>query len=217
MKGIYFMSIKLIDHILVQDRLARLRRSGINGSDFRHYMKEIGMFMSYEFAKSLEKENINVKTPLGYSKSTIIKNESDILIVNVLRAATPLVDGIIKIFNKSHCGLIGAWREDTPPFKVNLNYIRIPDINSKTVLIADPMLATGNTLLEILQKIKTLGNPGRIILFNVISSEEGIKKLLNFHPELEIYTCAIDTEVNKDGYIVPGLGDAGDICFGKPL
>jgi len=211
------MAINLVDHILVQDRLTRLRRSGINSSDFRHYLKEIGMFMSYEFANTLEKEVISVKTPLGESKGVMIKDESDIVVINILRAATPLVEGIIKIFSESRCGLIGAWREDNPPFKVNLNYTRVPDINGKTVLIADPMLATGNTLKKILEKIKTLGKPDRVVLFNLISSEKGIKNLLNIHPDLEIYTCAIDNEVNKDGYLVPGLGDAGDICFGKPL
>lgn len=211
------MEIKLIEHLPVQDRLTKLRRSGIKGSDFRTSMMEIGMFMSYEFAKTLKKEIINVKTPLGVSEGTIIKDESDIIVVNVLRAAIPLVDGIIRIFKEAQCGMIGAWREDKPPFKVNLNYMRIPDINGKIVLIADPMLATGNTTKEILNRIKTRGNPERIVLFHVIASGEGINNLMESHPEIEIYTCAIDEEVNKEGYIVPGLGDAGDICFGKPL
>ena len=211
------MGIKLIDHLPVQDRLTKLRRSGIKGSDFRTSMVEIGMFMGYEFAKTLKKEMINVKTPLGMTKGAIIKDESDIIVVNVLRAAIPLVDGIISIFNEAQCGMIGAWREENPPFKVNLNYIRIPDISGKTVLIADPMLATGNTMKEILNRIKTIGNPERIVLFHVIASSEGINNLKESYPEIEIYTCAIDEEVNKDGYIVPGLGDAGDICFGKPL
>ena len=184
------MAINLVEHILVQDRLARLRRSGISSSDFRHYLKEIGMFMCYEFANTLEKENILVKTPLGESNGVMIKEESDIVVINILRAATPLVDGIMEIFSKSSCGLIGAWREENPPFKVNLNYTRVPDINGKTVLIADPMLATGNTLKKILEKIKTMGKPDRVILFNLISSEKGIKDLLNIHPDLRnIYLC----------------------------
>ena len=113
--------------------------------------------------------------------------------------------------------MIGAWREEKPPFKVNLNYTKIPDVNGKLVLIADPMLATGNTLKEIVNKIKSLGNPEKIVLFNIIASKEGINNILKSYPDIEIYTCAIDKEVNRDGYLVPGLGDAGDISFGKPV
>jgi uracil phosphoribosyltransferase len=211
------MEIKLLDHLPIKDRVTRLRRSGIKGSDFRTFMIEIGMFMSYEFAKTLPKEIISVKTPLAVTEGEIIKDESNIIVVNVLRAAVPLVEGIIKVFSEAECGMIGAWREETPPFKVNMNYTKIPDINGKIVLIADPMLATGHTLKEILNKIKSMGNPSRIVLFNVISSREGIDKLQKSHPEVEIYTCAIDNEVNSEGYIVPGLGDAGDISFGKPI
>ena len=211
------MGIKLLDHLPLQDRVTKLRRSGIQGADFRTLMIEIGMFMSYEFAKTLNKDIINVKTPLGMAEGETIKDESDIIVVNILRAAVPLVDGIFRTLNEAQCGMIGAWREEKAPFKVNLNYIRIPDINGKIVLIADPMLATGNTLKEILNKIKSLGNPEKIVLFNVIASKEGIDNLLKSHPDIEIYTCAIDNEVNKDGYIVPGLGDAGDISFGKPV
>jgi len=211
------MEIKLLDHLPIQHRVSKLRRSGIKGSDFRTLMIEIGMYMSYEFAKTLQKENISVKTPLGTAEGEIIRNESDVIVVNILRAAIPLVDGIFRTLNEAQCGMIGAWREDKAPFKVNLDYTRIPDINGKIVLIADPMLATGNTLKEILNKIKSLGKPERIVLFNVITSKEGIDNLISSHPDLEIYTCAIDNEVNKDGYIVPGLGDAGDISFGKPV
>lgn len=211
------MKINVLDHLPIQDRVTRLRRSGIKGSDFRTLVIELGMFMSYEFAKTLQSDFISVKTPLGTATGEMIKDESEIIVVNVLRAAVPLVEGIIRIFTEAQCGMIGAWREETPPFKVNLSYTRMPDINGKTVLIADPMLATGNTLKKILNEIKSLGNPNIIVLFNVIASKEGIKNIKKSHPDLVIYTCAIDNEVNKDGYIVPGLGDAGDISFGKPL
>lgn len=211
------MEINILDHLPLQDRVTKLRRSGIRGSHFRNLMIEIGMFMSYEFAKTLQKKAINVKTPLGIAEGEIIKDESDIIVVNILRAAVPLVDGIFRTLTEAQCGMVGAWREEKPPFKVNMDYTRIPDINGKIVLIADPMLATGNTLNDIVNKIKSLGNPERIVLLNVIASREGIENLLSYHPEIEIYTCAIDKKVNKDGYIVPGLGDAGDISFGKPV
>lgn len=211
------MEINLLDHLPLQDRVTKLRRSGIRGSDFRTLMIEIGMYMSYEFAKTLQKEIISVKTPLGIAKGEIIKDESDVIVVNILRAAVPLVEGIFRTLNEAQCGMIGAWREEKAPFNVNMSYTRIPDINGKIILIADPMLATGHTLKEILNKIKTIGKPKRIVLLNVIASKEGIDNLLSSHEDIEIYTCAIDNEINKDGYIVPGLGDAGDISFGKPV
>ena len=146
-----------------------------------------------------------------------IKDKKDIVVISVLRAAIPLVEGIMTIFSQAKCGMIGAWRDDAPPFNVHINYLRIPPIDGKVVIVADPMLATGNTINAILDEIYKYGTPKRLVLLNIIASEEGIKKVEDFHPDLEIYTCAIDSEVNKEGYIVPGLGDAGDICFGKPL
>ena len=210
------MVLKELDHILIQDRLTMLRRSGISSTSFRSIMIEIGRFMSYEFADTLEKEFLTVETPLGTSEGIIIKDKNDIVVINILRAAIPLVEGIMKVFTESECGVVGAWREDTPPFKVNLNYVRMPPLDDKIVLLADPMLATGNTMNAILKEIKTYGTPKRLVLLNVIASEEGIQTVSTANKDIEIYTCAIDSEVNKDGYIVPGLGDAGDICFGKP-
>ena len=184
-----------------------LRRSGISPTSFRSIMIEIGRFMSYEFADTLEKEFLTVKTPLGTSEGIIIKDKNDIVVINVLRAAIPLVEGIMNVFTESECGVVGAWREDTPPFNVNLNYVRIPPLDDKIVLLADPMLATGNTMNAILKEIKTYGTPKRLVLLNLVASEEGIQTVSTANKDLEIYTCAIDSEVNQDGYIVPGLGE----------
>ena len=210
------MILKHVEHLLVQDHISKIRKSGISSKDFRENMMEIGRIMSYILTDTLKKEKINVQTTLGISECIIIKDKKDIVVINVLRAAIPLVDGILKVFNESECGLVGAWREDIPPFKVNVNYSRIPPVKDKIVIIADPMLATGNTLNVILDEIKNQGIPKRIIIFNAIASKEGIEKISKYHNDVEIYTCAIDNEVNSKGYIVPGLGDAGDISFGKP-
>jgi uracil phosphoribosyltransferase len=215
-KGVVSLVVNVLDHLLIQDRLAMLRRSGISATNFRSIMIEIGRYISYEFANTLEKESITVETPLGTSESSIIKEKDKLVVINVLRAAIPLVEGIMNVFTESECGVVGAWREDKPPFNINLNYIRIPPLDNKIVLIADPMLATGSTMNAILKEIKNYGTPKRLVLLNVIASKEGIRTVSSANHDLEIYTCAIDSEVNKEGYIVPGLGDAGDICFGKP-
>jgi uracil phosphoribosyltransferase len=180
-------------------------------------MIELGRFMSYEFANTLEKKSVSIKKPLGISEGTVIKDKKNVVVINVLRAAIPLVEGIMNVFTESECGVIGAWREDAKPFNVNLNYVRIPSLDNKIVIVADPMVATGNTMDMVLDEIKKRGAPKRLVLLTVISSEEGIKSLSKSHPDIEIYTCAIDKEMNKDGYIVPGLGDAGDKCFGVPV
>ena len=208
--------IKKVDHLLVQEKLTRIREKGINSVHFRAGMIEIGRLISYKFANTLEAETIQVETPLGTSKGIKIKDKEDIVVVNVLRAAIPLVEGVMRVFSEAKCGVVGAWRSDDPPFNVTVGYIRISEVHDKIVVVADPMLATGNTMNAILDEIKKHGTPKRLVIFNVIASKDGIKKVLNNHPEVEIYTCSVEKELNKEGYIVPGLGDAGDIAFGKP-
>jgi len=210
------MILNKVDHLLVQDIITKIRGSKINRSNFRANMMELGRFMSYEFADTLEKKSVTVETPLGISEGTIIKDKKNIVVINVLRAAIPFVDGIMSVFTESECGVIGAWREDMAPFEVNLNYVRIPTLDNKIVIVADPMLATGNTMNIILEEVKKHGTPKRLVLLNVVSSEVGINYLITSNPDIEIYTCAIDRNVNDQGYIVPGLGDAGDKSFGKP-
>jgi uracil phosphoribosyltransferase len=211
------MVLKKVDHLLVQDIITLIRRSEISRTSFRSYMIELGRFMSYELIDTFKKQSVSIETPLGVSEGIVITDKENVVVINVLRAATPLVEGIIKVFTGSECGFIGAWREDTAPFKVNLDYIKLPSLDNKIVIVADPMLATGSTMNIILDEIKNRGTPKRLVILNVISSEGGIKSLFRSHPDIEIYTCAVDKEVNNDGYIVPGLGDAGDKCFGVPV
>ncbi|MBI5679852.1 MAG: uracil phosphoribosyltransferase [Methanobacterium sp.] len=208
--------LKIVDHLLVLEILTKIRKKGIKSAHFRNGIIEIGRLMSYEFANTLEKEDVNVETPLGIADGIKITSRKDIVIITILRASLPLTNGILRVFPEAQYGVIGAWRRNTPPFDVCMDYLKIPDLNDKIVIVADPMLATGNTMELILKKLQMFGNPKRITLFTVISSEPGLKKIMSSYPELEIYTCSVEKELNKDGYIVPGLGDAGDIAFGKP-
>jgi uracil phosphoribosyltransferase len=177
---------------------------------------EIGRLISYEFINTMERDAIKVETPLGVANGIKVKNINDVVVISILRAAIPLVDGIMRVFPEAQCGVVGAWREDNPPFNVKMDYIKIPNLDDKIVIVADPMLATGNTMNAILKAIKKYGKPKRLVLFNIISTDEGIAKITNNHPEIEIYTCSIEKKLSKEGYIIPGLGDAGDIAFGKP-
>ncbi|MGZ7107978.1 MAG: uracil phosphoribosyltransferase [Methanobacterium sp.] len=208
--------LKIVDHALVLENLTRIRDKNIDRINFRSGIIEIGRLMGYEFADTLEKEPVNVQTPLGIAKGIRIRDMENIMVVSILRAAIPLVEGISKVFKEAEYGVIGAWRSEKPPFNAKMEYIKLPDIENKIVIVADPMLATGGTMNSILYEIKKRGTPKRLVIFNIISSEQGIKKIFENHAEVEIYTCSVDPIVNEDGYIVPGLGDVGDICFGRP-
>lgn len=208
--------IKIIDHLLVQEKLTLIREENIDRTNFRAGIIDIGRWLAYELANTLEKEDVTVQTPLGTAAGVEIKCEKDLVVVSVLRAAIPLVEGIMRVFKEAQYGVVGAWRKDEPPFPVEVGYFKLPSVEDKIVVVADPMLATGNTMNAILDRIQEKGTPRRLVVLNVIASKQGIKCVEDEHPQVEIYTCAVDEKLNEDGYIVPGLGDAGDKAFGKP-
>jgi uracil phosphoribosyltransferase len=208
--------LEIIDHVLVQENLTRIRDESIDRIHFRSGIIEIGRLLGYEFANTLEKETVTVQTPLGIAEGIKIKDMNNIVVISVLRAAIPLVEGISKVFKEAEYGVIGAWRSEEPPFNAKMEYIKLPNLENKIVIVADPMLATGGTMNSILNEIKKRGKPKRLVIFNIISAKPGIDKIFKNHDEVEIYTCSVDEELNKDGYIIPGLGDVGDICFGRP-
>ncbi len=208
--------LKILKNIVLQDRLTKIRNVNIDGIHFKAGLVEMGRLIGYEFASNMDIGEVTVKTPLGSANGIRINETENIVVVAVLRAAIPMVEGVMSVFNTAKYGVVGAWREKEPPFKVKVGYIKIPDIQDKIVIIADPMLATGNTMNTIITEMKKHGNPNRLAIFNIISTEEGVEKVLANHSEVEIYTCSIENEL-KDGYIIPGLGDAGNIAFGKPV
>jgi uracil phosphoribosyltransferase len=208
--------LKIVDHALVQENLTKIRDKDVDRVNFRRGIIEIGRLLAYEFADDLDKERVTVETPLGKAHGIKIPDLKDMVVVSVLRAAIPFVEGISKVFMEAEYGVIGAWRDEEPPFEAKMEYIKLPDLDDKIVVVADPMLATGGTMNSILTVIKTRGKPKRLVIFNIISAREGIDNIFKNHSQTEIFTCSVDPILNEDGYIVPGLGDVGDICFGKP-
>jgi uracil phosphoribosyltransferase len=208
--------LKIVDNALVQENLTKIRDKNIDRVHIRSGIIEIGRLFAYEFANTLDKKSVSVQTPLGVAEGIKVKDIGNIVVVSVLRAAIPLVEGISKVFKDAEYGVIGAWRSEEPPFKAKMEYIKLPDLENKIVIVADPMLATGGTMNSILDEIKRRGKPKRLVIFNIISAEPGIEKIFKNHPEVEIYTCSVDEKLNREGYIIPGLGDVGDICFGRP-
>ena len=208
--------LKILKNIVLQDRLTRIRKHDIDSTNFKAGLQEIGRYIAYEFHSTMDIDEVSVETPMGTANGIKIRDSSDVVVIAILRAAVPMVEGIMSVFSEAKYGVAGVWRESNSPFKAELGYIKIPNVENKIVIIADPMLATGNTMNITINAVKNRGTPLRTVILNIIATEEGVEKVLENHSEVEIYTCSIENKL-KNGYIVPGLGDAGDIAFGKPV
>jgi uracil phosphoribosyltransferase len=211
----------VVDHPFAQQELTKIRNKNTNQIQFRKGLVRLGRICGYELMKILEKQEIEVETPLEKCKGIKISDEDKIIIINVLRAAFPLVEGLLKAFPLAKQGVISAKRVERSlnnklEFDVEVNYIKIPDLTENDiVLIADPMLASGSTLMKVIEHINKKGViPKKIISLSVISSEYGIQKMTSAFPNITFVTVAIDPKMNEKGYILPGLGDAGDRSFG---
>ncbi|MCG2880529.1 MAG: uracil phosphoribosyltransferase [Vulcanisaeta sp.] len=214
--------VVVVDHPLAQAILTTLRDRNTRQIEFRKGLVRLGRLIAYEIVKSFDVEPVEVETPLGVkARGVRIKDLDHVVIVQVLRAAMPLVEGLVKIFANARMGVVSARRveESHRPgslnFEVEVSYVKVPRISNDDILIiADPMLATGSTITTVLRHILKYGNPKRLIIVSIIATNYGIERVLKEYPSAEIYTVAIDPEINENGYIVPGLGDAGDRAFG---
>ncbi len=200
------------DSPYIQMLLTHLRDEHTDTITFRRSMVSIGRYMAYELAKTFPREIIKIRTPL--EETSGIKIEMDnVTIVVVLRAAIPFMEGVIKIFENAKVGVVSASRGEPPEFSIEIKYVRIPRIEADTLIVLDPMIATGSTLTKVLEECNRYGNPKRKIIMGIIAAPEGIKKIKEFQSDVEIFVAAVDRKLNKNGYIIPGLGDAGDRAF----
>jgi uracil phosphoribosyltransferase len=207
----------VMDHPMVMEQLALVRDKRTNQVAFRKAIYRLGRFMAYEFLRTMESQELEVETPLGPSKGWRVKGNDKIVIILVLRAAIPFVEGMYKNFPMARTGVISAWRGKAPDFPIEVSYAKIPKIGrDDVVVIADPMLATGHTLREVARRVVKAGKPKRLAFFSVIATKQGVDYVAKNFPRAEFYTCAVDPSLNEHGYIVPGLGDAGDRSFGAP-
>ncbi|WP_298882862.1 uracil phosphoribosyltransferase [uncultured Polaribacter sp.] len=186
---------------------------------FRRNIERIGEVLSYELSKQLSYSSINIETPLAKKEEQLLSN--DIVLCSILRAGLPLHQGLLNYFDDAENAFISAYRHhpnNDAEFEIVVEYFASPSINNKTLLLADPMLATGQSLVAVLEAIKKYGTPKEIHIVAVIGSEEGIEFIKDKFPEnTHLWIAAIDSELNDKGYIVPGLGDAGDLAFGSKL
>ncbi len=214
---LFLLSSPLSLHILTQ-----IRNKDTDQINFRKGLVRLGRLIGYEIANTMDYEIIEVETPLGVkTKGVRIYDLENVIIINILRAATPLVEGLLKAFPAARQGVVTARRKEfegkEPPkeMEVEIFYDKIPEIRRSVdnVIISDPMVATASTMLKVLEKVAKK-EPKRIYIASVIASEYGVKRILELYPQVYFFTISIDPELNNKGYIVPGLGDAGDRSFG---
>lgn len=210
----------VVDHPFAKQELTKIRDKNTNQIQFRKGVVRLGRICGYELMKILDKQEIEVETPLEKCRGIKIVDEEKIIIINVLRAAFPLVEGLLKAFPFAKQGVISAKRierkKNNNEFDVEINYVKIPDFTENDiVLIADPMLASGSTLMKVIEHINKKGViPKKTISLSLIASDYGIKKITKTFSNITFVTVAIDPKLNEKGYILPGLGDAGDRSFG---
>ena len=210
--------VTVVQHPMVLEQLSLARNKGTNQIAFRKAIYRLGRFLAYEFLKTMETEKLRIETPLKATTGYKVKGNDKVVIIMVLRASIPFVEGMYKNLPLARTGVISAWRGKAPDFPIEVSYAKIPNIHrDDVVIIADPMLATGHTLLEVAKKVTQKGRPKRLVFFSVLATMKGISYVHRKFPRAEFYTCGIDPQLNSHGYIVPGLGDAGDRAFGSPL
>jgi len=198
-------------HPLVLAKIAGLRDKNTSVADFRRGMSEVGMLLAHDALANAGTKSAMVHTPLGPCKARVLSQ--DIVFAAILRAGLGMLDGLIKVHPQARIAHIGIYRDESTLKPVKY-YVRLPDtIENSLVILADPMLATGGSAAEAVEILKSRG-AGRICFMGVIGARDGVKHLASAHPDVPIYIGAVDEKLNDDGYILPGLGDAGDRMFG---
>ena len=206
------------DSPYLMEVLTELRDKETDSIAFRKGLVKLGRYMGYEIIKTMDVEKVKIETPLEETEGIIVKDRKNVVIVTVLRAAVPLMEGLVKVFEHARIGIVSASRGKAPKFEIEMNYVKIPQITPEdTVIVADPMIATGSTLITVMEEIKKYGTPKRLIVLGVLAAPEGINRIKEQFAEAEIFVTQIDRELNSKGYILPGLGDAGDRAFGAPI
>ena len=202
----------LIDHPLIQHKLSIMRNKKTGSKDFRELLNEIAMLMGYELTRDLPLEEVNIETPLTKMKAKMVSGKK-LAIVPILRAGLGMVDGLQSLVPVAKVGHIGMYR-DPETHKPVEYYCKLPlDIEDRIVILVDPMLATGGSASDALTMLKKRGCQ-HIRFMCLVAAPEGVAKVQADHPDVDIYTAAVDSHLDEHGYIIPGLGDAGDRIFG---
>jgi uracil phosphoribosyltransferase len=201
-----------IDHPLVQHKLTLMRRKDASTNSFRTLLNELSMLMAYEVTRDMEISYIEIETPMETMMAPTIDGKK-LAIISILRAGTGILDGMLKVVPGARVGHVGLYR-DPDSLQAVEYFFKVPqNMEERDAIVVDPMLATGNSAVAAITRIKKT-HPKSIKFLCLLACPEGIKAMRDAHPDVHIYTAAIDRQLNEHGYILPGLGDAGDRIFG---
>ncbi|OJU78431.1 MAG: uracil phosphoribosyltransferase [Bacteroidetes bacterium 47-18] len=206
-------------HSLVSQWMAEIRSVEIQADRmrFRRNMERVGEVIAYEISKTLPFGTRQITTPLGSLDMTVFDEGNHPVVGTILRAGLPLHQGLLNYFDKADCAFVAAYRKHHKDgsFEIEQHYVTCPELSNRVLILADPMLATGASLIQAIEELLLYGTPSKIIIVCAIASTIGLESVARRFPEADIWTAAIDDEITAKGYIVPGLGDAGDLAFGE--
>ena len=205
------MQVYVISHPLVQHKLTIMRRKETSSNDFRRLLQEITVLMGYEITRDLPLEDVEIETPLTKMTGKRVAGKK-VGIVPVLRAGLGMVNGLLQLMPSARVGVIGMYRDEKTLTPVEY-YCKLPDVENRDFIVVDPMLATGGSAIAAITLLKEKGVEN-IKFLCLVAAPEGVDALNDAHPDVEIYTASVDERLNEHGYILPGLGDAGDRIFG---
>lgn len=206
------VKVNILDHPLIQHKLTQIRQKNTSTTQFRQMINEIGGLMVYEITRDLPLEQIEIETPVAKTKANVIAGKK-MVVVPILRAGLGMVDGILQMIPSARIGHIGIFRDEETLQPVEY-FAKFPDgLDQRDIFIVDPMLATGGSAIAAINSIKERGAKN-IKLVCLVGAPEGVKAINDAHPDVTVYLASLDEKLNEKGYIVPGLGDAGDRIFG---
>ena len=204
--------VVVMDHPLIQHKITYLRDKNTGSKEFRELLNEISMLMAYEVTRDLPLTEVEIETPICKAKSYVLAGKK-LGVVPILRAGLGMIDGILELVPHARVGHIGLYRDPKTLEPVEY-YCKLPsDVTERDLIVVDPMLATGGSAAAAIQFIKNRGCKS-IRMMNLIAAPEGIERVRRDHPDVDVYVACVDEKLNDHGYIVPGLGDAGDRLFG---
>ncbi len=205
-------NITVIDHPLVQHKLTLMRDKNTSTAGFRQLLREIAHLLCYEVTRDLELEDKKIETPMGEMNAKALKGKK-LVFASILRAGNGLLEGMLDLVPSARVAHIGLYRDHETLEPVEYYFKAPRDIGSRLTIVVDPMLATANSAIAAVQRLKDR-NANNIIFLCLLAAPEGVKAFSEAHPDVPVYTAAIDSHLNENGYIVPGLGDAGDRMYG---
>jgi uracil phosphoribosyltransferase len=206
------MAVTVVAHPLIRHKLTLMRRKDTSTVNFRALLSEISMLLAYEALRGIKLREEEIETPLQKMKAPVVDGKKLVLIA-IMRAGAGIVDGMLKIVPNARVGHIGLFRDPKTLEPVEYFYKVPNDLSDRDVIVCDPMLATGNSAVAAVSRVKK-GNPASLRFVCLLGCPEGIATFEKGHPDVPVFTAAIDERLNDHGYIVPGLGDAGDRLFG---